>query len=146
VRMHYDLELESPLAWISYDYFKHWGEKVGGESGFTSTGFMQFVEPDAAGSLQANIQMQQKLGIHTLLINGEDVGRLAPHFYREDIQMAAYEPESGYADPSSCTQSFIDRARESGCGLVQNCEVLRLLVEGDTMRGVKTSEGDFLHR
>lgn len=143
VRMHYDLELESRLAWISYDYFNHWGEKVGGDSGFTRTGFMQFVEPDAAGSLRANIQMQQKLGIPTLLIDGEEVGRLAPHFYREDIQIAAYEPESGYADPSSCTQAFLDRAREKGAQLIQNCEVRGLLVDGETIQGVKTSEGEF---
>ena len=47
VRMHYDLELESRLAWISYDYFKHWPDRVGGESGFVRTGFMQFVKPDS---------------------------------------------------------------------------------------------------
>jgi sarcosine oxidase subunit beta len=143
VRMHYDLELESRLAWISYGYFKHWRDKVGGESGFTRTGFMQFVEPEKTSSLRANIKMQQKLGIPTLSIDGEDVGRLAPNFYREDIQYAAYEPESGYADPSSCTQSFIDRARENGSGLVQNCEVVDLVIEGDHIQGVKTSQGEF---
>jgi sarcosine oxidase subunit beta len=143
VRMHYDLELESQLAWISYDYFKHWAEKVGGESGFTRTGFMQFVEQEASDSLRANILMQQKLGIPTLLIDGSDVGRLAPYFFREDIQVAAYEPESGYADPSSCTQAFIDRARENGTGLLQDCEVLALLLKGDRIQGVKTNQGEF---
>lgn len=143
VRMHYDLELESQLAWISYDYFRNWDEKVGGDSGFTRTGFMQFVEQDAVSSLKANILMQQSLGIPTLLIDGDDVGRLAPYFLREDIQVAAYEPDSGYADPSSCTKTFIDRAREEGAGLIQDCEVIALLMEGDTIQGVKTSQGDF---
>ena len=143
VRLHYDLELESRLAWISYDYFKNWGDRVCGESGFTRTGFMQFVEPGAIDSLKANIQMQQKLGIPTLLIDGGDVGRLAPTFYREDIEFAAYEPESGYADPSSCTRSFIDAAREKGAKLIQNCEVLDLMIDGDTIRGVKTNNGDY---
>ena len=143
VRLHYDLELESRLAWISYDYFKNWGDRVSGESGFTRTGFMQFVVPGAIDSLKANIQMQQKLGIPTLLIDGGDVGRLAPTFYREDIEFAAYEPESGYADPSSCTRSFIDAAREKGAKLIQNCEVLDLMIDGDTIRGVKTNNGDY---
>lgn len=143
VRLHYDLELESRLAWLSYDYFKNWGDRVSGESGFTRTGFMQFVEPGAIDSLKANIQMQQKLGIPTLLIDGGDVGRLAPTFYREDIEFAAYEPESGYADPSSCTRSFIDAAGEKGAKLIQNCEVLDLMIDGDTIRGVKTNNGDY---
>ncbi|MGW8224276.1 MAG: NAD(P)/FAD-dependent oxidoreductase [Anaerolineales bacterium] len=143
VRMHYDLEIESRLAWISYQYFKYWPEMVGGESGFTRTGFMQFVEPAASGRLQANILMQQKIGIPTLLIDGEDVGRLAPYFYRDDIQQAAYEPESGYADPSGCTQAFIDRAREKGAGLVQDCKVLKLLMDRDSVQGVETSGGKY---
>jgi sarcosine oxidase subunit beta len=143
VRMHYDLEIESRLAWISYQYFKHWPEMVGGESGFTRTGFMQFVQPDAIGKLQANIKMQKEIGIPTLLIDGEDVGRLAPYFHRDDIQLAAYEPESGYADPSGCAQAFIDRARENGAGLVQNCEVLDLLLDGDRIQGVETSGGKY---
>ena len=33
VRMHYDLKLESQLAWISFRYFQDWHEIVGGESG-----------------------------------------------------------------------------------------------------------------
>lgn len=144
VRMHYDLELESQLAWISYDYFKHWTDKVGGESGFVRTGFMQFVEPAAEEKLKANILMQQKLGIPTLLIESEDVGRLAPYFQREDIRVAAYEPESGYADPSSCVQSFIDQARAQGAGLLQKCEVINLVIKGDGIQGVKTNQGDYL--
>ena len=143
VRMHYDLKLESLLAWLSYDYFKHWPDKVGGDSGFRRTGFMQFVKPEASDNLKANIQMQQKLGIPTILVTGEDVGRLAPQFFRDDIDMAAYEPESGYADPSSCTKEFIDRAREKGAGLVQECEVLGLTVVDSTVQGVETSQGKF---
>ena len=142
VRMHYDLELESRLAWISYDYFKYWGDKVGGVSGFTRTGFMQFVEQESSENLKANIQMQQKLGIPTLLIEGDDVGRLAPQFFRGDIQVAAYEPESGYADPSGCTQAFVDRAREKGAGLLQDCEVQDLLLAGGRIQGVKTNQGE----
>ena len=143
VRMHYDLELESKLAWISYDYFKHWPDKVGGESGFKRTGFLQLVEENAVGKLQANIQMQQALGIPTLLVTGEDVARLAPNFVVEDVQYAAYEPESGYADPSGCTQAFSDRAREMGAGLLQDCEALAIMVEGQKVRGVRTTQGDF---
>ena len=30
VRMHYDLEPESRLAWASFQYFRNWSELVGG--------------------------------------------------------------------------------------------------------------------
>jgi sarcosine oxidase subunit beta len=143
VRMHYDLEPESRLAWISFNYFCNWEDLVGGASGFKRTGFMQFIEPDAIENLKANVLMHQKIGIPSLLITGDDVGRLAPSFYREDIEMAAYEPESGYADPSSCTGAFLESAREGGAQLIQDCEVLEMIVEGDKISGVKTSRGKF---
>lgn len=143
VRMHYDLEPESRLAWISYNYFLNWEDLVGGDSGFKRTGFMQFVEPDAVENLKANIKMHQKIGIPSLLITGDDVGRLAPSFYREDIELAAYEPESGYADPSGCTSAFMDAARKGGAQLIQDCEVFEIVAGGDKISGVRTSRGEF---
>lgn len=143
VRMHYDLEPESRLAWISYNYFLNWEDLVGGDSGFKRTGFMQFVEPEAVENLKANIKMHQKIGIPSLLITGDDVGRLAPSFYREDIELAAYEPESGYADPSGCTSALMDTARKGGAQLIQDCEVFEIVAGGDKISGVRTSRGEF---
>jgi sarcosine oxidase subunit beta len=143
VRMHYDLEPESRLAWESYKYFSNWADVVGGDCGFTRTGFMQFVKPEHNDHLRANVAMHQRIGIPSLLITAEDAQRLAPMFSLDDIEIAAYEPESGYADPSSTTKSFLDSARQMGCRLVQNCQVSAILVENDHISGVKTNQGDF---
>jgi sarcosine oxidase subunit beta len=143
VRMHFDLEAESRLAWISFQYFRNWSEVVGGDCGFIRTGFLQFVEPDSEIALQANIQMHQEIGIPTFLINGDDVKRIAPYFYVEDLNIAAYEPESGYADPSKCASSFLDSARQNGAKLIQDCEVIAISSNGDQIQGVKTDQGDF---
>jgi sarcosine oxidase subunit beta len=43
VRMHYDVECDARLAWISFQYFRNWEERVGGNCGFTRTGFLQLV-------------------------------------------------------------------------------------------------------
>lgn len=142
VRMHYDLELESKLAWISFRYFREWAEIVGGKSGFTRTGFLQIVDPDSLDQLRANVSMHQGLGIPSFLIDRQDVHRLAPYFYVEDIELAAYETESGYADPSSCTAALLDAARASGVKVLQDCEVIDLLIKGERIRGVRTNRGD----
>jgi sarcosine oxidase subunit beta len=143
VRMHYDLEPESRLAWISFQYFRSWSEMVGGDSGFTRTGFLQFVEADSGMTLRANIEMQQEIGIPTILIDRDDVKRLAPAFYTDDIEMAAFEPESGYADPSSCTSSLMDEARRGGARVFQDCEVYAISSSGNRIQGVKSSQGDY---
>jgi len=143
VRMHYDFERESRLAWESFQYFRDWGEKVGGECGFVRTGFLQFVVPEFTDLLKANVNMQQQIGIPSLLITAADVQRLAPYIAVEDIVVAAYEPESGYADPSGSTVSLMDAARREGAQLLQGCEVLEILVNSGKVSGVITTEGEF---
>jgi len=143
VRLHYDLEPESRLAWESFQYFRNWAEMVGGECGFTRTGFLQFVRPQFIDQLRANVTMHQHIGIPSLVITADDVQRLAPAFKTDDMEYAAYEPESGYADPSSTTQTFLDSARRRGARLVQNCEVLGMQIKGDRVIGVQTSQGEF---
>lgn len=143
VRMHYDLEPESRLAWESFKYFYNWADMVGGDCGFTRTGFLQFVKPEHNDRLRSNVAMHQRIGIPSILISVEDVRRLAPMFYLEDVEIAAFEPESGYADPSSTTASFLDVTRQLGGRLVQGCQVTSILVRGDRVSGVKTSSGEF---
>ncbi|OGO63489.1 MAG: hypothetical protein A2Z45_04690 [Chloroflexi bacterium RBG_19FT_COMBO_55_16] len=143
VRMHYDLEPESRLAWESFQYFRNWAEMVGGECGFTRTGFLQFVRPQYIDQLRANVTMHQRIGIPSLVITADDVHRLAPAFKTDDFEYAAYEPESGYADPSSTTQALLEPARQRGARLVQDCEVLGMQIKGDRVIGVRTSRGEF---
>jgi sarcosine oxidase subunit beta len=118
--MHYDLEPESALAWSSYQIFRNWSEIVGGECGFTRTGFLQFVAPDHAPQLRANVAMHQRLGIPSLVVTADDVRRLAPAFYTDDFGEAAYEPESGYADPTGSAAALLTAARAGGARLVQD--------------------------
>ena len=143
VRMHYDLEPESRLAWESFQYFRNWDERVGGDCGFTRTGFMQFVPPKHSQALRANITMHQRIGIPSLEVTPEDVRRLAPHFNVDDTQTAAYEPESGYADPHAATMTLLAAAKQRGAFLVQGCPVTAIHVEGGKVKGTATPMGDY---
>jgi sarcosine oxidase, subunit beta len=143
VRMHYDLEPESRLAWVSFHYFKDWAERVGGECGFTRTGFMQIVKREHQEQLRANVAMHQRIGIPALVVTAEDVGRLAPGFFTGDFEIAAYEPESGYADPSGTAQAFMAAAGRRGARLVQDCQVQEIIVRGGRVAGVRTSRGKY---
>lgn len=143
VRMHYDLETESRLAWESFQYFRDWDAHVGGDCGFTRTGFIQIVTPGYEEQLKGNVAMHQNIGIPSLLVTADDVHRLAPQFEVDDIELAAYEPESGHADPSTTTATMMDAARRGGARLLQGCTVNDILIEAGKVNGVKTDEGEF---
>ena len=143
VRMHYDTEASSRLAWLSFQYFRNWREMVGGECGFTRTGFLQIAGAELEEALKVNTAMQQSLGIATLLVTADDVKRLAPSFATDDFTLAAYEPESGYAMPADTANALMTAARERGARLVQGCEVTAIHVAGGRVTGVGTNQGDF---
>ena len=144
VRMHYDLESESRLAWASFPYFQAWSDLVGeGDCGFVRTGYLQLVPASLADHLRANVEMQQRVGIETQVIGPTEVGRLVPGAATDDITVAAYEAGSGYADPSGTAAGFLAAARGRGATVIQGCRVDAVLVEGGSVVGVDTDRGRF---
>lgn len=143
VRMHYDTEVDSRLAWESFQYFRDWKERVGGECGFTRTGFIQIVGVEQREALKANVAMHQRIGIPALVITADDVKRLAPAFATDDFELAAYEPESGYAMPSDTASALMTAARTQGARLVQGYAVTGITVTSGKVTGVETAQGDY---
>ena len=144
VRMHYDLAAESELTFISYkNYFSQWRERVGGDCGFINTGFMQIAKREHEDKLRGNVANQQRIGINTSVISAAEVTKLFPDLVTDHFDFAAYEPDSGYADATLTTNSFIECAKRNGATLIQNCEVTTLHTSGGRVTGVSTTKGDF---
>src|SRR5260221_1964724 len=142
VRMHYVNEIEARLALSSYRYFRNWADMIGGECGFRETGFIRTVTPKNTEKLRANVAMLQRIGVETYLITPAELHELAPNVWAEDILLAAYEPHSGYADPTATTLALLDAARRLGVQLRQQAEVLEFVTRGERVVGVKTSVGE----
>ena len=143
VRMHYDLELEARLAWASYPVFRDWQAAIGGECGFTRTGFLFLARPSHNEALRANVAMHRRLGIPTQVVSASEVRRIAPLLAADDFELAAYEPESGYADPTQTASAFLRAARDHGAHLLQDCPVTSIVIEAERVSGVVTPEGRF---
>jgi sarcosine oxidase subunit beta len=141
VRMHYDNEPESRLAWISFGYYNNWAEVVGGDCGFRRTGFLRIVPRDLADNLRANVAMQQRIGINTRVISAEEAAEMMPSLCTDDFDIAAYEPDSGYADPTSTTAAFIGCARGMGARLLQDTTVTGIHTEAGRVSQVVTDSG-----
>lgn len=141
VRMHYANEVEARLALNSYAYFRNWADMIGGECGFRETGFIRTVAHKNTEKLRANVAMLQRIGVETYLITPDELHDLAPQIWAEDILLAAYEPHSGYADPTATTLSLLDAARQHGVQLLQHIEAQGFITQGERVLGVQTSEG-----
>jgi glycine/D-amino acid oxidase-like deaminating enzyme len=143
VRMHYTFAPEAALAWKSFDYFANWKQKVGsGECGFVRTGFVLVVGPHNAARLRANVAMLQRVGVDTSILEREQLREIEPEANLEDVALAAYEPQSGYADPLATTLAFAEAARSRGAEFVTNTPIAAIEMSGARACGVRNGLGE----
>ncbi len=141
-RMHYSNPVTTELAWQSLQVFADFDARVGGTSGFVNTGYLVVVNEADEGGLQRNVAMQQELGVPTSVVSRDDLASLAPMVTLYDDERAAWEPQSGYADPYQVTVSYAARAQESGARIVTRSPAARIETTGDRVQAVITTSGD----
>lgn len=141
VRMHYTNEWDARLAWASFPVFKHWPELMGGPAVFTHTGFVNVVAPEYADNLRRNVDMLRGIGVNTTALTAAELKTLQPFADVGDIGAAAYEPDSGYANPAETVEGFRRRAAELGALIQQWTEVTRVVRRESRATGVETAAG-----
>lgn len=142
VRVYYDLLAEAKLSWASQAWFRDWHERVGGDCGFTQTGFL-WMEPAAnRDSVSANSASHRALGVNSSVLEADEIRRLYPGVHVED-EVGAWEPESGYADPSMTASSLAQAARRQGARFLSGAEVTAITQAGGRVTGVESTKGAF---
>ena len=141
VRMHYTNEWDARLAWASFSMFEHWSDLMGGPPVFTHTGFMNVVAPEYAEALRNNVEMLRGLGVNTVALSPSEIKELQPFVNVDDLGAAAYEPDSGYANPVDTVEGFRGRAEGLGARILQWTAVTRVIRAGSRVEGVETTAG-----
>ncbi|HZR55816.1 MAG TPA: FAD-binding oxidoreductase [Terriglobales bacterium] len=142
IRMHYSYPPEVQLALISLKMFEHWREIVGEPGDFRKTGFVRIVHPSETERLKENVKMQQELGVNVRLITREELKELEPDWTVNEVELAAYEPDSGYGDGAGVANDFLSAARDLGVTYLPRTQATSFHVQAGHVRGVRTEQGD----
>jgi glycine/D-amino acid oxidase-like deaminating enzyme len=142
IRMHYSFPAEVQLALVSLRMFERWEELVGERTLFQKTGFVRIVHPDEIERLRSNVEMQRRLGANVHVISQQELRDLEPDWTVDEVEYAAYEPDSGYGDGAGVANDFLARARESGVSYVPRTRVKGFVVKSGQILGVDTDQGE----
>jgi sarcosine oxidase, subunit beta len=142
VRMHYSYPPEVQLALISFRMFEHWQEMVGEAGDFRKTGFVRIVHPNESERLRLNVEMQRGLGVNVRLIDRHELKDLEPDWLVDDVDLAAYEPDSGYGDGAGVANDFLSRARDAGVCYFPRTQAIAFRVQAGKVQGVTTNHGE----
>jgi sarcosine oxidase subunit beta len=141
VRMHYTFAPEAELAGKSHHYFRNWSDIVGGRCGFVETGFAVVVDERNAPRLRENVAMLQRIRVNTEVLTAAELRRREPNAFVDDVALAAFEPQSGYADPVATTESLAAAAKRHGADFSTNTPVAKIANRGGRAAGVVDGVG-----
>jgi len=140
VRRFYAMDFFTRTASAAAEIFRHWKDVIGGDGdpGFQQVGMLVLAGVDTAPHLRHNALRAQELGAKVALLDPPEVKTLVPSLGIDDVALASYEAESGYADPSSTANALVNRARELGAVIVQYEQVEAIRTTGSRVTGVRT--------
>ncbi len=146
LRRHYSNEPEARLAHLGQSIYRDWSTHVGGDCGFVPHSVVVTVDSSPGheanlDALRANVAMQNRLGIESQVITGDELRAMQPFVSVDDIPLVSFEPDSGCVNAIAATQSMAEAALRSGVSIYENCGVTGLVVESGRIKGVETING-----
>jgi sarcosine oxidase, subunit beta len=85
--------------------------------------------------------MQRKLGATVELIDKNQLAEMEPDWKVDDVELAAYEPDSGYGDGAGVANDFLQTARELGVAYFSRTQATGLETRSGRIAGVVTNQG-----
>jgi sarcosine oxidase subunit beta len=95
-----------------------------------------------AATLRDQAQRFQKIGGKNQILSAQELKALEPNVRIDDLSLAVYEPDAGYADPVQATQTLAARAKESGVIFKTGTLVKGIQMNVGRISGVQTTTGD----
>lgn len=124
---------------MSWAYYKRFGQHTGIECALTTTGFLYFPKPR-----HMNIAKEAAENISKVPMCWMDIDKLQMHFgslLNSNLYGAVYEPLSGYMDPQSVANAWIQAGVANGGKVLQGTLVQNLLYKNNKLEAVATTKG-----
>ena len=87
------------------------------------------------------LEMQRELGANVQLIDKHQLQELERDWKVDEVELAAYEPDSGYGDGAGVAGDFLAAARNRGANYFSRTEAKSILTEAGRTVGVETDRG-----
>jgi sarcosine oxidase subunit beta len=143
VRYQFSTEINVKLSLESLPMIECFKEEIGQDVNYRQCGYLLVAtnEKDTT-NFQHNIELQNRLGVPTQLLSGDEIRRRLPMMRFEDAIAGTFNQKDGTVDPNSVVLGYISAAQKMGVKAVNNAEVTGIRVSGDKVEGVETSQGE----
>ena len=142
IRYQFSTEINVRLSLLSLPMLARFEEELGQNIDLRWTGYLFLLDnPADLATFRGNVAMQNRLGVPSHLLSPQEVARLAPLLYLDDIVGGAYHVGDGLADPGGVVQGYASGARRAGAQIFTEVAATGIQVQSGRVVGVETADG-----
>jgi sarcosine oxidase subunit beta len=142
VRAQFSDPVNIELGQRSLRAYERFADELGQEIDLQKSGYLFLLDdPDHVTAFEANVALQNSMGVPSRMISADEAKRLSPMVEVDGVLAAAWSPEDGHCTPESVVLGYAGGARRAGVRIVTRCAVTGIEVVGGQVRGVLTEAG-----
>ena len=143
IRYQFSTEINVRLSQISLPMLARFEEETGQAIDLQWIGYLFLLTNEAdVQKFRYNVALQNRLGVPTEWLDGDEVRRRAPQLKAPDVLAGTYHAGDGLADPNGVVSGYIRAGRREGVRPFVDVAVTGICVEGGRIRGVETTVGN----
>lgn len=147
VRYQFSTEINVKLSIESLPMIERFKEELGQDVRYNPCGYLLVATNEReVSTFKNNVQMQNKLGVATQFLNGEEVRSRLPLMQFEDALAGTFHQKDGTVDPNSVVMGYINAAQKLGVKAIGGAEVTGITLRGGTVDEVQTNLGQIKTR
>jgi sarcosine oxidase subunit beta len=142
VRAQFSDPVNITLGARSLETFRDFGVLFGQEIDLREVGYLFLLSsPEDVSAFEANVALQNDLGIPSRMIGVDEARRLSPLISTDGLLAAAYSPTDGHCTPESVVLGYASAARREGATLLSHCAATGIDVRDGRIVAVRTVAG-----
>ena len=142
VRYQFATEVNVRLSIESLPMLEQFEAETGQAIDYRACGYLFILtRPEDVRVFQNSVAMQNRLGVQTSWLDGDEIRRRLPAMRLEDVIGGSFNPKDGLVDPNSVVMGYIQAAQRMGVRTLTNVEVTGFVIENGNVKGVETSGG-----
>ena len=143
VRYQFSTEINVTLSIHSLPMIERFKEELGQDPGYHKYGYLLVAtNENIVKEFEHNVAMQNRLGVQTELLSGDEVRKRLPMMRFDDALAGTFHHLDGTADPNSLVMGYVNAAQKMGVTALTGADVIGITVSGGEIRSVKTNLGE----
>jgi sarcosine oxidase subunit beta len=142
VRYQFSTEINIQLSSISLPMLERFEDEIGQPIDFRQCGYLILITNQKdLEQFKHNIQLQHRLGVQTIWLDGDEIGERLPMMNLEDVLAGTFHAKDGLADPNSVVMGYINAANRLGATTQTDVEVTGIEVHAGNIKSLHTTLG-----